>query len=129
MVKDRFLQPDEISAKVNESSALNVKAKISFFNTETTPEFKKKNLIKSSKKVKLRKFKEGKVSLFKYNGAFYVMFPEEIDFPHAREFKQAKGLVTAAYQNELQEKWLSELRSKSKVEIVETILYSAKKYK
>jgi len=129
LVKAGVLQMDEITAKVNESSALNVKAKKSFFNTETTPEFKKKNLFKSSKKVKLRKFKEGKASCFKYKGTFYVMFPEEMDPPHARAFNEAKGLVTAAYQNELQEKWLSELRAKAKIEIVEAILYSAKKYK
>jgi peptidyl-prolyl cis-trans isomerase SurA len=126
-IKEGNLDEKGIVLKINESSVLNVKEKTSLFNTETTPEFKKKRLF--SKKEKIRTFEKGKVSSFKYNGAYYVMNPVDVALPYAREFKEAKGLVTAAYQNELQEKWLNELRSKSKVEIIETILYSAKKYK
>jgi peptidyl-prolyl cis-trans isomerase SurA len=129
LIKEGVLSPEDIAVKINESSALNLKTKTSTFNSETTSEFKKKNLLKSSEKAKFRKFKAGKSAYFKYNGAYCIMDTKEVLEPSEREFKQAKGLVTAAYQNELQEKWLSELRSKSKVEIVETILYSAKKYK
>jgi peptidyl-prolyl cis-trans isomerase SurA len=128
-MKEGILSPTEIAMKLNESSALNLKTKTSVFNSETTPEFKKKNFFKSSKSVKIRTFKNDKVSYFKYNGAICIMDTKEVLAPSERKFKEAKGLVTAAYQNELQAKWLSELRAKSKVEIVEAILYSAKKFK
>lgn len=129
LMKEGILSPTEIAMKLNESSALNLKTKTSVFNSETTPEFKKKNFFKSSKSVKIRTFKKDKVSYFKYNGAICIMDTKEVLAPSERKFKEAKGLVTAAYQNELQAKWLSELRAKSKVEIVEAILYSAKKFK
>ena len=123
------LSSKEIGDKVNESSALNLKTKTATFNSETTPEFKKKNLCKKSKKVKLRSFEKGLSKPIKYNGAYVIMDTEEVLEPTQRKFKEAKGLVTAAYQNELQDKWIAELRAKSKIEIIEAILYSAKKYK
>jgi len=122
LIKEGTLSAEEIATKLNESSVLNVKTKTTTFNSKTTSEYKKKN-------GKLRTFKKGKATCFNYNGAVCIMDTKEILEPSKREFKEAKGLVTAAYQNELQEKWLGELRAKSKIEISEVILYSAKKYK
>jgi len=123
------VNPKEISDIVNEKSALNLKTKTSTFNSETTSEFKKSNFCKKSEKVKLHSFEQGISKPFKYNGTYCIMDTEKVIDPTQREYKEAKGLVTAAYQNELQEKWLSELRGKSKIEIIESILYTAKKYK
>ena len=49
---------------------------------------------------------------------------EEILSPRNREFKEARGLVTAAYQNQLEEHWLKKLRSAYKVEVHEDVLYA-----
>jgi len=122
LIKEGRMSPEEIALQLNESSALNLKTKTATFNSETTPEFKKKS-------SKLRTLKKGKITCFKFNGGVCIMDTKDVLSPSEREFKEAKGLVTAAYQNELQVKWLGELREKSKVEIVEIILYSAKNFK
>jgi len=122
LIKEGRMSPEEIALQLNESSALNLKTKTATFNSETTHEFKKKS-------SKLRTLKKGKITCFKFNGGVCIMDTKDVLSPSEREFKEAKGLVTAAYQNELQVKWLGELREKSKVEIVEIILYSAKNFK
>lgn len=127
LIEEGKMTPKEIALKLNETSALNVKTKSSTFNSETTPEFKKKKLFSSKKKI--RTFTTDKIACYKHNGAMCIVDTKEVLAPSEREFKEAKGLVTAAYQNELQEKWLNELRAKSKIEIIESILYSAKQYK
>ena len=65
---------------------------------------------------------------FKYNGSYYIFEVEEVIPPTQREFSDSKGLVTAAYQNKLQDEWLKSLRGKSTIVIDKVILYSAKKY-
>jgi len=114
----------EMVKSLNADSELNVNPKEATFNSETTHEFKK-----GRKKNKTRVFKKGTNKPFKYNGAYYVFDVSEILEPSQREFKDAKGLVTAAYQNELQTKWINELKSKSKIEVNKAVLYKAKKYK
>ena len=51
MIEEGAMSSDEMALKLNESSALNLKTKTSTFNSETTPEFKKKNVFINSKKV------------------------------------------------------------------------------
>ena len=40
-----------------------------------------------------------------------------------REFSEARGLVTAAYQNQLEKEWLEALRKKYTIKVHETALY------
>jgi peptidyl-prolyl cis-trans isomerase SurA len=112
----------DIKSRVNADSDLNLETKSSTFNSETTSEFRK------GKKKKLRTFEKGINKPFKYNGSYYIFEVEEVIPPTQREFSDSKGLVTAAYQNKLQEEWLKSLRDKSAIVINKAILYSAKKY-
>jgi peptidyl-prolyl cis-trans isomerase SurA len=43
-----------------------------------------------------------------------------------KEFKEAKGIVTAAYQDYLEEQWLKNLKQQFKVEVNKEVLYSIK---
>ncbi len=100
----------------------------------TTPEFKKGKKLSEKKyakgkRRKIRAFNKGVNKAFKYSDAYYVMDVEEVIPPTQRKYNEAKGLVTAAYQNEIQAKWITELREKSKITINTNVLYSAKKYK
>lgn len=111
----------QIRDSINGNSTLNLKTKKSTFNSITTPEFK-------DKKNKIRTFEIGLNKPYKFNSAVCIFEVEEILEPSQRKFSEAKGLVTAAYQNELQNKWITELRSKSNIVINKEVLYSAKKY-
>ncbi|MCB9223472.1 MAG: peptidylprolyl isomerase [Crocinitomicaceae bacterium] len=116
MVKSDTLSYGKIQEIVNENSALNVVVKTQTFNSETTEAFKKGK--------KIRKFKTGLNKVFAYNGEYYVFKVKEVQPPREREFTEAKGLVTAAYQNLLEENWIKSLRSKYKIEIMKDALYS-----
>jgi peptidyl-prolyl cis-trans isomerase SurA len=122
LLKSDNLTYSEINDSINKNSALNLKTKNAIFNSLTTAEFKE------GKKQTIRSFSKGTNKGFKYNGTVCIFEVEEIMQPTQRKFDEAKGLVTAAYQNELQTKWIAELRTKSKIIINESVLYSAKKY-
>lgn len=46
--------------------------------------------------------------------------------PSPRPFDESKGLVTAAYQQELEKEWINELRDGKKITINKEVLYSVK---
>lgn len=111
----------QISDSINGNTTLNVQTKTTTFNSNSTPEFK-------TKKGDIRTFEIGVNKKYKYNSAYYIFDVEEILQPSQREYKEAKGLVTAAYQNKLQKEWIGRLRAKSKIVINKEVLYAAKKY-
>jgi len=129
----------EIQASVNEASELNLLVKRNTFNSETTEAFKiakeakntegsevsadpcKKK--KPAKKAKYRKFKKGLNKMFVYKNEYYVFFVEEVLLPREREYSEAKGLVTAAYQNHLEAEWLKNLRTTYQVVVNYEVLY------
>ena len=105
-----------IQEMVNEESTLNLTVKTHTFNSETTEAFKKGK--------KTRKFKKGVNKIYEYGGEYYVFKVTEVLQPRLREFEEAKGLVTAAYQNELEKEWLKSLREKHTIEIHHDALYA-----
>lgn len=52
-----------------------------------------------------------------YNGKYVVIQITELKDPEAKELKEALGLVTSDYQNELEASWIEELRKKYPVHI------------
>ena len=52
------------------------------------------------------------VSMIQNNESFVVVNVKEVIPPTAKELKEVKGLVTSAYQDELDRLWIAELRSK-----------------
>lgn len=118
MVQSDTLTYGQIQDIINENSTLNLVVKTHTFNSETTDAFKKGK--------KIRKFKKGLNKIFERKGEYYVFKVAEVLEPREREFKEAKGLVTAAYQNQLEEEWLIELRKKHEIEVHYDALYSVK---
>jgi peptidyl-prolyl cis-trans isomerase SurA len=116
LVESDTLSYGKIQEIVNKNSALNVSVKSHTFNSETTEAFKKGK--------KIRKFKKGYNKIFEKNGEYYFFQVSEILQPREREFREAKGLVTAAYQNELEKSWLIELRKNHTIEIHTEALYA-----
>ena len=48
----------------------------------------------------------------------------EVMDPEPKELSEAKGVITADYQNYLEEQWISELRAKYEVSINEEVVES-----
>jgi peptidyl-prolyl cis-trans isomerase SurA len=121
---------EDIIKKINADSELNLKYKTSTFNSKTTQEFiiMKKKLFSKEKKKKYKTFTKGVNKAYKNGDSYYVMVVDEILQPEQRKFEDSKGLVTAAYQDVIQEKWLNELRKNADININKKVLYSAKKY-
>ena len=77
-------------------------------------------------KYKMKTFNKGINKPYKSENLYYVMNVEEIHEPRNREFDEAKGLVTAAYQNQLEKEWLAELRKKYSIKVHTENLHSLK---
>ena len=121
LLKNKKLTNAEIQDSLNKSSALNIDFKKGTFNKDN------KDLI--SEKGKSIKFKEGKAKLYKKNGEYYIFNNEQYLPSSVRKFSEAKGLATAGYQNELQEKWMKELREKADIKINKEVLFKAETFK
>ena len=126
----------KIQELVNKDSELNLLVKRNTFNSETTEAFRiggetasnggmtdpcKKQ--KPGKAPKYRKFKPGINKMFEYKNEYYVFVVEEVLEPRERQYDEAKGLVTAAYQNHLESEWLKNLRNQYKVVVNNEVLY------
>ena len=123
MLKTEKLKADEIVKMINHDSQLNVELRSQTFNAEKTDAFV---ITKKNGKTKLKSFKEGVNKAYKRNGEYYVMHVEEIKPARQREFSEAKGLVTAAYQNQLEKEWIESLRSKYNIQVHSENLYNLK---
>lgn len=123
MLKTEKLKADEIVKMINHDSQLNVELRSQTFNAEKTDAFV---ITKKNGKTKLKSFKEGVNKAYKRNGEYYVMHVEKIKPARKREFSEAKGLVTAAYQNQLEKEWIASLRSKYDIQVHSDNLYSLK---
>ena len=60
---------------------------------------------------------------------FFVVkfiFIYEVLEPEPKNLKEAKGIVTADYQNFLEEEWIKNLRNKYKIKVNEKVLETMK---
>ncbi|WP_066757911.1 peptidylprolyl isomerase [Crocinitomix algicola] len=153
LLEEGKLSGKEIEQTMNKESQLNVKMVKQTFNANTTEAFKvrksippiqvenEQNLDEKAKaklaakrakrkeklaKYKLKSFKNGINKPYKNGEVYYVFDVEETLEPRLREFNEAKGLVTAAYQNQLEEEWIAALRDKYEVVIHHDNLYNLK---
>lgn len=118
LVKAGTLTTEEIVKATNKDSQLNVNAKSQVFNSETTDAFKVKGKVKTFQNGVNKPYKNGEV--------YYVLKVDETMQPRPREFSEAKGLVTAAYQNQLEKEWLESLRKKYTVTVHTENLHNLK---
>ena len=61
---------------------------------------------------------------YQYNGQFVMVNVKEIIEPTNKELDEAKGIITAAYQDYLEKAWIDELREKYPVQVEKEVLYS-----
>lgn len=59
-------------------------------------------------------------------GQLKVVHIKEIRQPETKAFDQARGLITAAYQNHLEQEWIDSLRAKHSVTVNKEVLYTIK---
>ncbi|MFT5822034.1 MAG: peptidyl-prolyl cis-trans isomerase SurA [Crocinitomix sp.] len=149
LIKVGELDAKQIIEKLNHDSELNAKVRNQVYNSETTEAFKVRKSLKvilptsgltdekaiakikaknkkskaKNAKYKLKTFKNGLNKPYKNADVYYVFDVEETMQPRKREFSEARGLVTAAYQNQLEKEWIEALRKKYAIKIHEDALY------
>jgi peptidyl-prolyl cis-trans isomerase SurA len=105
---------DELLKEFNANSALNLRIESDKYE-ENEEEILEK--VKWEKGIQ-GPFKNG-------DNQVYVLVNEVLE-PQAKTLKEARGLVTAEYQNHLEKEWINELRNKYKFEANEELLKQIK---
>ncbi|MBL4705626.1 MAG: peptidylprolyl isomerase [Flavobacteriales bacterium] len=101
---------ETIAKQVNEDSPLNVNVRT---RTEEIESLDYTN-----------ELKVGINGPFEYNGQKVMVFVKEIIAPGPKKLKEAKGIITAAYQDHLEKEWITELKAKYSVEVNKDVLYT-----
>lgn len=138
--KNRFMWEERMDAKLyickNDSVANAVKKMINAGKTteEITSEINKKSSLnlKTEEGKYIRhendylddaKWEKG-IQTLKKDGQVIIVVANEILAPTPKTLKEARGLVTTAYQDHLEKEWIKELRAKYKVEVNKEVLAS-----
>jgi peptidyl-prolyl cis-trans isomerase SurA len=61
---------------------------------------------------------------FDYNGQQVVVFVNNVIESGPKKLKEAKGIITAAYQDHLEKEWITELKGKYPVKVNKDVLYT-----
>lgn len=104
--------PNEIAEELNKKSQLNLSYEEGTFE-------KGKNEVLDS-----IEWKEGLSENIKKNGQIMVVEINKIIPATAKTIDEARGLITAEYQNFLEENWIKSLREKYKYTVNKDVLYS-----
>jgi len=103
-----------IDSVINNDSVTNASLKEGYFEKDANPYIEKAQWEKGlSEKLKHKKY------------SFYVMIHEFIP-PEPKKLKEARGIVTADYQNHLEKQWIRKLRNKYSFEVNRDVLNSLK---
>ena len=103
---------DEIRDALNEKSALKVRV------SSGLKEKKQEPILEEVK------WEEGVSEPINDEGQLKVVHIKEIREPEPKDFEEARGLITAAYQNYLEVQWIDSLRSQHEVNVDRDVLYS-----
>jgi peptidyl-prolyl cis-trans isomerase SurA len=112
MLQDQKTTSKDVLDKINEDSELNLRVRTNKFEVPETSYLKGKT------------FQKGLNKAYEADGKFYVIKVEEIIPAGAKTFEEAKGAITAEYQNYLEKQWLEELNKKHPIKVNEDVLYS-----
>lgn len=105
---------DEIIDALNKDSELSVKVESGL---------KEKDAMPILQKVP---WKAGVSDVIDNEGQLSVVDIKEIQKAEPKQFDEARGLITAAYQNELETEWVKKLRSEHTITINRDVLYTIK---
>lgn len=103
---------DEIKSALNEESALKVTVESGLRQKDDVPVF--------SEIV----WAVGTYGVIEFEGQMFVVNVKEIQPSQPKAFDEARGLITAGYQNELETQWIEKLRSEHTISINNDVLYS-----
>jgi peptidyl-prolyl cis-trans isomerase SurA len=112
MLKNDTITSKQVLDKINAKSELNLRVRNNKFEISETPYLKDREL------------KKGLNKAFEFEGKFYVLKIEELIPAGNKSFDEAKGAITADYQNYLEKIWLDELSKKHPITVNEAVLYS-----
>ena len=113
LVKQK-VESAEINKMINEDSQLNITIISDMYEREDHEIFE--NVA----------FKKGISKPQKLNGQVVFVNIKEVLPRQPKPLNEARGLITASYQNHLEELWIEELRSKYTVNVNKDVLYSIK---
>jgi peptidyl-prolyl cis-trans isomerase SurA len=102
----------DIVSALNKKSALNVQLEEGLFSRE------EKELL-----TKIE-WKNGPSESVEFDGQYYIIDFNEIVAPLPKKISEAKGAITADYQDYLEKEWESALRKKYRFQINKDVLYS-----
>jgi peptidyl-prolyl cis-trans isomerase SurA len=100
---------DDITSVVNKESALNLTIENGIFTEEEKPYLKGTTM-------------PGLTGNFDVNGRVVLADMEQVLAPSPKPLNEARGLVTAAYQDQLEKEWIKELRAKYPVTVNKDVL-------
>ena len=104
--------PDEIKSQLNKDTQLNLSFDKGTFEKDAKDIFSKID------------WKEGVSENIIENGQIILVHISEIIPSKAKTLEEAKGLITAEYQNFLEKEWITALRAKYSYEINKAVLHS-----
>ena len=105
---------DEIREKINSTSALEIKVESGLKQRDEIPVLEKV------------KWEKGISEVVNDNEQLKVVYIKEIRSADPKGFDEARGIITAAYQNELEAEWVKQLREEHKVNLNKEVLYTIK---
>lgn len=115
LVKKGKIKSDSVINYLNKDSQLNIKLESGIFETGEHAFLKNQTWKKGMNKIKLLDNK-------------YVFCKIANNLPsQPKKLNEAKGLITAAYQEYLEKEWLSELEKKFSITVIDSVLYSITK--
>ncbi len=103
----------EITPLINKTSQLNLSAETVMY-------------LKGENKMVDENWKMGISNDIKQDGKVYILVVNKLLPKSPKTLNEAKGIVTADYQNYLEKEWLSGLRNNHKVEVKEEVLNTIK---
>lgn len=105
------MRGQEIAGELNDSSALNVRVEEGLWTADEKPYLK-------------GVIKPGLTDNFDVDGRIVVADLQEVLPAAPKTLEEARGLVTAAYQDHLEKEWVRELRAKYPVVVDQDVLYT-----
>ncbi|HKL02876.1 MAG TPA: peptidylprolyl isomerase [Cryomorphaceae bacterium] len=105
---------DQIRKKLGEGSALALRVENGV---------SEKNMMPVLEKIA---WKKGVSDVINDDGQLKVVRISKIIPPEPKKFGEARGLITAAYQEQLEKEWIEELRNSHEIEVNKQVLYSIK---
>jgi peptidyl-prolyl cis-trans isomerase SurA len=101
---------EEIEAKLNKDSELNVKLESGLFET------KEKDLLKEND------LEVGLSDIVEKNERFYLAQVNEIMQPSPKTLEEARGLIISEFQNYLEQEWINDLKTQYKINLNKEVL-------